>query len=313
MSNADILITGATGFVGAALLEALRPSGRVRVMVRDATRLDADDGIEVVEGDLDDPQAVRRALAGTRIAYYLVHSMEPGDGEYAERDRQLAETFLAGAEAEGTEQLVYLGGVLPDGETSAHLRSRNEVEQSLGQGGPRLVALRASMIVGARSDSFRTLAMIVGRLPVLALPAWRDNRTQPVGIDDVVAALVAAPGVEPGSYNVAGPDEMSIKEMCAIIGELQGNERPALSLPFSSSRLESAAASLVADSDREVLEPLLEGMHEDLRVPDNALEPVFGVKPTAFRTAAARALAQLESRPSRPVTGAPSPATEPGT
>ncbi len=293
MAEADILITGAAGFIGGHLLDALAGEERVRALVRDESKLDAP-GVEVVEGDLDDPEAVGRALHGVTTAYYLVHSMETGDADFAERDRDMAQGFVSAAEAEGLRRLIYLGGVQPEGESSDHLRSRGEVEDVLGGGAVELVALRASMIVGAESDSFRTLAQIVARLPVLALPPWRDNRTQPVAIADVVAALRAAQDVPPGSYNVGGPDEVTIAEMCEILGEELGKVRPAFPLPLSSSKVEGGASSLVTDSDRAVLEPLLEGMHDDLRVHDNRLESVFGVRPTPFRAAARDALSRMD-------------------
>jgi uncharacterized protein YbjT (DUF2867 family) len=289
------LITGATGFVGSHLVEALRDGARpVRVIARDASKLDHPDGLDVVEGDLDDEAALERALSGCSCAYYLVHSMEPGDdGKFAERDRELAERFVEVAGRLDVGRLIYLTGVVPEGDASAHLDSRHQVENILGGGQPELVSLRASMIVGAQSDSFRTLAQIVERLPVLALPSWRDNRTQPVAIDDVVAALVAAESVEAGVYEIAGPDTLTIEEIVRAIGELNGVVRPSIPLPFSSSRLEGATAALVTDSSREVLEPLMEGLHEDLCVEDNELTTVFGVTPTPFRVAAASALEQM--------------------
>ncbi len=292
MPQPTILITGATGFVGGELLERLRATGEVRALVRDAGRLERDEGIEVVEGDLADEEALVDAFAGIEVAYYLVHSMEPGaDGGFAEHDLELAETFIAAADAAGVARIVYLGGVQPSGESSEHLDSRGQIEDVLRSGHADLVALRASMVVGAQSDSFRTLAQIVERLPVLALPTWRDTRTQPVAIADVVGALDAARDVEPGTYEIAGPDEITIEAMCETIGELIGSRRPAIPLPFSSSRIEGAAAAAVADSDREVIEPLLEGLHDDLLVEDNALERVFGVRPTPFADAARAALA----------------------
>ena len=204
---------------------------------------------------------------GVDVGLYLVHSMEPGDEDFASKDREMAETFLAAAEAEGVQRLVYLGGVEPDGHVSAHLRSRLDVEDVLGSGRPELVALRASMVVGAQSDSFRTLAQIVGQIPVLALPSWRDNRTQPIAVADVVGALPADErDVDPGVYNVGGPDEVTIERMCEIIGEELGSVRPSFALPLSSAKLKAFAAATVADSDRAVLEPLLAGMHDDLTV-----------------------------------------------
>ena len=289
------LITGATGFVGAHLVEALRDRpGELRVIVRDAAKLGDPRGLSVVEGDLGDESALEEALSGCRTAYYLVHSMEPGDdGEFAERDRELAEGFVAAAERSGVERLIYLTGIVPADGASEHLQSRHQVEEVLGGSSPELVSLRTSMVVGAQSDSFRTLAQIVDRLPVLALPSWRDMRTQPVAIADVVGALVAAERVAPGIYEIAGPDTLTMEEMVGAIGELNGGVKPSVPLPFSSSRLEAAAAALVTDSSREVLEPLMEGLHDDLVVDENSLESVFGVSPTPFRSAAASALDQL--------------------
>ena len=295
MDQPPTLITGATGFVGGHLVDALRDRpGGLRVIVREAAKLRDPGGLDIVEGDLGDENALEQALGGCRTAYYLVHSMEPGDdGEFAERDRQLAERFVAVAGRLGVERLIYLTGVVPADGASEHLESRRQVEEVLGSGSPELVSLRASMIVGAESDSFRSLAQIVERLPVLALPSWRDTQTQPVAIDDVVAALVRAEGVDPGIYEVAGPDTLTMHDMVKAIGELNGGVKPSVPLPFSSSRLEGAAAALVTDSSREVLEPLMEGLHEDLVVKSNTLESVFGVSPMPFRSAAATALEQL--------------------
>lgn len=297
MPDPEILITGATGFVGGELISRLRDRAGTRVIVRDAAKLADADGVDVVEGDLDDPEALARACAGVSVAYYLVHSMEPGtDDGFAARDRELAQAFCAAADEAGIGRIVYLGGVDPGGEqTSEHLESRHEVERLLDAGSAEVVVLRASMIVGARSDSFRTLAQIVRRLPVLVLPSWRDTRTQPVAIDDVVAALDRARSgdVAPGIYDIAGPDVLTIAEMIDAIADLDGRTRPSFPIPISSARLEGAAAALVADADREVLQPLMAGLHDDLVVEDNRLQSVFGVTPTPFADAARAALADI--------------------
>lgn len=295
-----VLITGATGFVGGALLARLRHGpDDVRVVVRDAARIDGQ-GVDVIEGDLSDPGTARRALEGAQAAHYLVHSMEGGTQNFAERDRELAELFVETADAEGVGRLVYLGGVEPGGGSSEHLESRHEVEQILGSRAPELVALRASMVVGGGSASFRTLAQVVQRLPVLALPSWRNAKTQPVAVGDVVDALVAADDVPAGTYAIGGPDTVTIAEMVTLISELSGADKPVVDLPFSSSRLEGAAASLVADADRETLVPLFAGLHEDLVIEDNTLLSVFGVTPTPFRKAAKEALAEIAAEGTAP-------------
>lgn len=293
MPRTSILITGATGFVGGRLLAATRDDLDVRVLVRDASGLDDPDGIDVVEGDLQDPDALEQALEGIDVAYYLVHSMEAGEDDFAERDRELAQTFIVAANTQSVGWIVYLGGIEPEDDSSEHLDSRREVEDILGSGVPELVVLRASMIVGAQSGSFRTLAQIVDRLPVLPLPAWRDTCTQPIGIDDVVQALRTAADVEPGAYDIAGSERLSIEDMCLRIAELQGHERTVIPLPGGLSKLEALAASGLSDADRELLEPLMEGLHHDLTVRENALEDVFGVTPSSFTQSAEAALREM--------------------
>lgn len=292
-----ILVTGATGFVGSALTEALRETADVtiRVLVRDAGRLEAADGLQVVEGDISSAADLDRALLGVDRAYYLVHSMETGGGDFSERDRELAEGFVAASDRAGLGRLVYLGGIQPASGSSEHLESRLEVERTLAGAQADFVALRASMIVGADSASFRTLAQIVDRLPVLALPRWRDRSTQPVAIADVVEALIAAADVAAGSYDIAGPDQLTFEEMTEAIADLRGKPHRAIGLPFTSSKLEGAAAALVTDADRELLTPIMAGLDEDLIVDDNKLLPIFGVAPTPFGAAAAAALEGIES------------------
>ena len=289
--QATILLTGASGFVGGALLPELRRSDLVRCLVRDASRLGDLEGADVVEADLGDIGTLRPAIEGADEVYYLVHSMEPGgDGGFAERDRIAAGNYVAIARECGVRRTIYLGGIGADDASSEHIASRLEVERVLADAGPEFVGLRASMIVGPGSASFGTLVRIVDRLPVLAFPSWRDRRTQPIAIDDVVAALLAARAVEPGVYEIAGPDTLSFEEMTSISGELLGSERPSFPLPFSNARLEALAASAVTGERAELLEPLMAGLHSDLTVARNALEPVFGVMPTPFRDAAAAAI-----------------------
>jgi uncharacterized protein YbjT (DUF2867 family) len=295
--GATVLLTGATGFVGAELLSHLRDLP-LRCLVRDASKLLRDDdeaGPEAVEADLADIESLRPALQGIDEVFYLVHSMEPGSEGFADRDRRAATNYAEVANSCGVRRTIYLGGIAAEDDDSEHLESRHEVEEVLGEATPEFVALRASMIVGARSASFRTLVQLVDRLPVLAMPSWRESRTQPIGIDDVVACLLAAREVDPGVYSIAGPDILTFEEMTEVVSEILGQPHRSVPVPVSSTRAEAALAALVTDQDRELLGPLMGGLHSDLLVDDNAVSRVFGVEPASFRDAAAASLAGMRA------------------
>src|SRR6185295_12377143 len=172
-----ILLTGATGYVGRRLLQALERRGsRLRCLVRRPAALPgAAPSTEVVPGDLFDGESLRRAMVGITQAYYLVHSMSD-EGGFAERDRQAALAF---------------GGACRDA-------------------GVRVVELRAAVILGPGSLSFDLVRSLVDKLPVMVTPKWVRTPTQPIAIDDVIAYLQEALQVEPaGVYEIGGTDRTS--------------------------------------------------------------------------------------------------------
>src|SRR6185295_6008027 len=116
---------------------------------------------------------------------------------------------------EGVGRVVYLGG-LGDTEGSAHLRSRHATALVLADEGPALTYFRAAMVVGAGSESYRTLRYLVQRLPVMVTPSWLRTPTQPIGIDDAVSYLTQAPEIANSAgreVQIGGPDVLSYGEM----------------------------------------------------------------------------------------------------
>ena len=305
-----VLLTGATGYIGGKLLaELLDQHVALRALVRDPARLPrsvTERAVEVVTADLSDEGTLHEALEGVEEAFYLVHSMEPGvAGGFAERDRSAAHNYAACASAAGVRRTIYLGGVSPEGAASEHLTSRREVEEILATATPEFIGLRASMIVGGGSGSFRTLVQIVDRLPVLPLPSWRDRRTQPIAVSDVVRCLALARTVVPGVYEIAGDAAPSFEEMTKVVAAALGQPHRSFPLPVSNARVEGTAGAMISDSDRELLEPLMAGLHEDLLVRRNAIREIFGVDPMPFAEAVRVALEEISGEPRTAGAGAP--------
>ena len=118
-------------------------------------------GCEVRQADALEPETLAPALEGADVAYYLVHSMGRGsDGDFAARDHTAAENFAAAAAAAGVERIVYLGGL---GEGSKHLDSRHATAETLRRGEVPVSYFRAAAVIGAGSESFRTVFYLVRR------------------------------------------------------------------------------------------------------------------------------------------------------
>ncbi|QSG13607.1 NAD(P)H-binding protein [Halapricum desulfuricans] len=291
-----VLVTGATGFVGSSLVPALLDAGHeVVAMTRDADRYDPPDGVDVVEGDLLEPETLAGDFDGIDAAYYLVHSLQTG-GDFEERDRRAATNFSAAASAAGVDRVVYLGGLGETGDDlSPHLRSRQEVEQLLARGSYDLTTLRAAIIVGAGSVSFRMVRQLVSKLPVMVAPRWVYTECQPIAIADVVSYLVgvlAEPATAGGTYEIGGPEVLTYKEMLVRTGEAMGTRPLIVPVPVLSPKLSSYWVDLVTDIPRSISHPLILGLKNPVVVTDDSIDRHVTVERTPFQQAVERALAE---------------------
>ena len=323
-----ILVTGASGFVGSLLTPELLAAGHDVVgLARDPARVGRSGRssgqvhVDVRAGDLLTGAGLGEALERVEVAYYLVHSMEsrraargnepaPNGLAFPERDRIAAENFARAAARAGVRRVVYLGGPVPSWTTagapaasSRHLASRETVEHILHAGVSDTVVLRASIVIGAGSRSFRLLVHLVERMPVLALPAWRTYRTRPIDERDIVAMLVAAAdahGIAGSAFDVGGPDALSYGEMIERIAEHMLVARPAVGLSVSATAVVARVAAAIAQEDPELTTALMESLQGDLLpggidgVAHEQAAALLGVDLHSFDSAVEHALREWE-------------------
>lgn len=245
-------------------------------------------------GDTTVAESLVGAGKDIEVAYYLVHAMA-GGGEFAGRERTGALNFARMAKREGVERVVYLGG-LGDESTSKHLASRHETARILAAEGPPLTYFRAAMVVGARSESYRTLRYLVRRLPVMIAPSWLRTATQPIGIDATIEYLRLALEVPESTgreVQIGGPDVLSYSEMLDRMALAMGMQpRRKLPAPFITPWLSALWLGLVTPVDVNVARPLVEGLTTATVVTDPTGAKPFGVSPESFDEALRRALAE---------------------
>jgi uncharacterized protein YbjT (DUF2867 family) len=304
----NVLVAGATGFVGSDLVPALLADGhRVRCLSRDPerarSRLPA--AAEIVQGDVRDEASLAAAFDGMDRAYYLVHSMEGGEFDFEKRDRDAARQFAREAERAGVGRIVFLGGLGDEAsQLSAHLRSRQEVGELLRSGRTPVTELRAGLIIGPGSASYMMLQQLVERLPVMITPRWVETRTQPIAIGDVVRYLVAALDVESNhgaTYEIGGLEVMTYRKMMTRYAHARGLKRILLPVPVLTPRLSSYWVDVITDVSAALARPLIEGLRSEMIVRGDAAIRAFGPPQISFEEALIIAERTRESRREAPL------------
>jgi uncharacterized protein YbjT (DUF2867 family) len=274
------------------LAHALADRGHeVRCMVRDRGRASEleEAGFELHEGDVLKSDSLKGAGRDVDVAYYLIHSMgRGGDGDFAKRERSAAKAFAAMAREDGVGRVVYLGG-LGDDPKSQHLKSRQETAEILRDEGPPLTYFRASMLIGASSESYKTLRYLVERLPAMIAPSWLKTRTQPIAIGDAVEYLAQAPDNEESEgreVQIACDEVVTYGELLDLMaGALGRRPRPKVPVPFISPWLSSHWIGLVTPVDAGVARPLVEGLSTPTVVTDPSGARLFDVQPVSVEQA----------------------------
>lgn len=297
-----VLITGATGYIGRRLKDRLlnHQELALRLLVRNRHKVRPEvlTGVEVVEGDTFNPEALRVALSGIEVAFYLIHSMGSGK-DFAERDRQSAANFRDACITAGVKRLVYLGGLGVKETASHHLLSRIETGEILSARPESLQAIwfRAGIIIGAGSASFEIIYNLLQKLPLMVTPKWVQTRTQPVAVDDVLAYLEAAITVKLQDDLVVdiGGEAMSFREMMLRAAKVMGLRRLLLPVPVLSPRLSSFWLILFTPIPYRMAAALVEGLRSETILQNNHARRHFPeIKPQSYESAVAAAIGELE-------------------
>lgn len=293
-----VLIAGATGFVGSRLIDRLLADGHdVVAFSRSASEADFPDGVETIDGNLLSPESLTGLCEDIDVAYYLIHSLSADN--FAALDNTCANEFQRLASEAGVDRVIYLSGISSsEGDLSPHLESRREVETILSKGSFDLTVIRAAIIIGAGSASFRIVDDIVSRLPVMIVPEWVRTPCQPIAVDDVIEYAVRLLDVEETrgqTYDIGGPSELSYEELIRLTAKEKSKRVYLVPVPVMTPELSSHWLRLTTSVQYNIARPLVGSMRHPVVVDSSRnLQDVIEIDRTPISTAINRAISERD-------------------
>lgn len=297
-----ILLTGANGYIGMRLLPQLLEMGHEIVCaVRDETRLSVDketrQQIDVIEIDFLEEPKKNVVPKDIDAAYFLIHSMSSSIQDFDEMEAKTAENFNKYVADTQIQQVIYLSGIVNDNNLSKHLQSRKNVEDILYQGDFKLTVLRAGIIVGSGSSSFEIIRDLCEKLPVMVTPKWVLTKTQPIAIRDVITFLTGVLGAEKtynDSFDIAGPNVMTYKEMLHRYAEVRGFKNWIWTVPVMTPKLSSYWLYFVTSTSYKLALNLVDSMKIEVVAKDTRLQDILGITPHTYKEAIDLAFKKIE-------------------
>ena len=289
-----VLVAGATGFVGRRLVRALHDRDHdVVAFSRSASEAGFPPGVEPFEGDFGDPASLEGMCDNVDVAYYLIHSLTAEN--FAELDRTYARRFRERASAAGVDRVIYLSGISGnERDLSPHLASRREAEAVLEGGEYELTVLRAAVIIGRGSASFRIVDDLTDRLPLMVVPTWVRTPGNPIAVDDAVSYLVKllnVPETRGQIFDIGGPSVLSYEELLRMTADVKNKRVFIIPVPVLTPELSSHWLRLTTDVQYRIARPLAKSMRHPVTVDDDRdLQNIVPIDQTPIKTAITHAL-----------------------
>ncbi len=298
----NILLTGATGYLGKKLLPVLLNNGHnVTCCVRDASRFSFSgsnqNNVSVAEIDFLKPPKKFLTDQTFDVAYYLIHSMGSVIDDFEELERKTAENFAHLADQLEVKQVIYLGGFDNNEKLSRHLSSRKKVGEVLSQGNFQLTMLKAGIIVGSGSASFEIIRDLVEKLPVMITPKWVLTRTQPIAVRDIIKFLTGVlmhPECMGKTFDITGQDTLTYKEMLLQFAKVRKLRRYILTIPVMTPRLSSYWLYFVTSTSYKLAVNLVNSMKVEVLAENNDLQKLLNIEPLGYQDAIRLAFERIE-------------------
>jgi uncharacterized protein YbjT (DUF2867 family) len=287
-----IFIAGATGFVGGHLVDHLRSKGHaLRCLVRSENKEEslAAKGIEVVQGDITDPETIQGVLSPDDFVVHLVGIIE-----------EKREATFRGVHVKGTANLVeeakragvrhffYQSALGADRNSwSTYLGTKAEAEEIVLNSGLDYTIFRPSLIIGPWDGFTRKILDMLKLSPVIPIPGEGRAKFQPLYIEDWIRCIdkvIGEPRAYRSRFEIGGPEQLSYREIVGMIAEAAGIKKPVFNIPMGLMKFSTAVLETVLSSP-PVTSAQLRLLESDNVCDPGAVEKLFGFRPRPLREA----------------------------
>jgi len=305
MKNMNILLTGATGYIGSRLLYRLVMGGHhVLALVRNRKKIHLPDEVAkyvtIYEGDVTNLDSLKNLPKQIDAAYYLIHAMRDDPNFFSEKDRQAALYFREALLQTQCKQIIYLSGLIRGEKPSKHLSSRLEVEQLLQGGGIPVTSLRSSIIVGEGSASFEIIRDLTEKLPIMIAPRWVKQKCQPIAIIDVLDYLTLClldSRCFNKTFEIGGPEIIEYQNLLLRYAKHRGLKRKIFTVPVLTPKLSSYWLIFITSTNYSLARSLVDSLKSDSYKEDTSIDALFPKDCLSYEESLDRALQKISQNP----------------
>lgn len=257
MRGERVTVFGGSGFIGRAIVRLLTQQGAMVTVgctdveaAKSLKTMGMPGQVAVVKADVLDKDAVSRALTGADHVVNLVGLLAPhGRHSFSKVHADAPGMIAAGAAAAGVRSLVQVSAIGADADSkSAYARTKAAGEENARKAFPDTVVLRPSVVFGPDDGFFNRFADLAAKAPAMPLIGGARTLFQPVYVDDVAAAVLAVLGQSKAAgktYELGGPDVVSLRKVMTIVMEQTQRQRPFVPLPFWLARVQARFLELL--------------------------------------------------------------------
>ncbi|MFV8983416.1 DUF2867 domain-containing protein [Serratia fonticola] len=280
MTSQRILVLGASGYIGQHLIPRLTEQGHeITAAARRIEWLEEQNWPHVScrYVDVYRPETLTAALWQIDAVYYLIHGMGDGD-DFIEKERQAAENLRDALRGSNVKQVIFLGALQPEGNSSPHLIARKLTGEILRQSGIPVTELRASIVVGPGSAAFEIMRDMVYNLPILTPPRWVRSKSSPVALDNLLTyltELLQHPAQENRIFDVAGPEYISYQTLFERFIKISGKKRWLIPVPLPTRFISVWFISMITSVPTSIASALIQGLNHDLPADGKPLQALI--------------------------------------